>query len=47
MTTSKANCSSSLDGLLAAVGLHDLEAALGQTLGHQRPERRLVVDEER
>ena len=34
------------EGLFAAVGLHDLESALGQALGHQAAQRGLVVDEE-
>ena len=35
-----------LEGSLAAVGLHDFESALGQTLGHQSPQGGLVVNEE-
>ena len=35
-----------LEGPLAAVGLHDLESTLGQTLGHQPAQGGLVVDEE-
>ena len=35
-----------LEGPFAAVGLHDLESALGQPLGHQSAERGLVVDKQ-
>ena len=36
-----------LDGLFAAVSFDDLEAALAQALGHERPKRLFVVDKEK
>ena len=36
-----------LERLFAAVGLDDFEAALGQPLGHERAQGRLVIDKEK
>ena len=46
MRMSKANVRQALERLLAAVGLLDHEAAIGQPLGDRLAQRRLVVDEE-